>query len=121
MKEPNEGRPGRPEEVLEGRAGAQENRDESYTDPTQSGDIRVTGIHPCAPTRAGRGNLSEIRRRQISKVGAVCGSAARTDLCGGRSAMTVPTATFGEGPERNVPSHFETRSRPNSNQATEGR
>ena len=37
MKEPNEGRPGRPEEVLEGRAGAKENRDESYTDPTQSG------------------------------------------------------------------------------------
>ena len=37
MKEPNEGRPGRPEEALEGRAGAKENRDESYTDPTQSG------------------------------------------------------------------------------------
>ena len=29
----------------------------------------------------------------ISEVGAVCGSAARTDLCGGRSAMAVPTAT----------------------------
>ena len=28
------------------------------------------------------------------KVGAVCGNAARTDLCGGRSAMTVPTATW---------------------------
>ena len=27
-----------------------------------------------------------------SEVGAVCGSSARTDLCGGRSAMTVPTA-----------------------------
>ena len=27
-----------------------------------------------------------------SKVRTVCGSAARTDLCGGRSAMTVPTA-----------------------------
>ena len=63
MKEPNEGRPGRPEEVLEGRAGAKENRGESRTDPTQSGEFRVTGIHPCAPTRAGRGNLSEIRRR----------------------------------------------------------
>ena len=37
MKEPNEGRPGRPEEVSEGRAGAKENRDESYTGPTQSG------------------------------------------------------------------------------------
>ena len=37
MKEPNEGRSGQPEEVLEGRAGAKANRDESYTDPTQSG------------------------------------------------------------------------------------
>ena len=37
MKEPNEGRPGQPEEVLEGRAGAKENRGQSYTDPTQSG------------------------------------------------------------------------------------
>src|SRR3974377_331054 len=31
-------------------------------------------------------------RRQTLKVGAVCGKAACTDLCGGRSAMTVPTA-----------------------------
>src|SRR3954462_13106621 len=30
--------------------------------------------------------------RQTSKVGAVCGQAARTDLCGGRSVMGVPTA-----------------------------
>jgi RNA-directed DNA polymerase len=29
----------------------------------------------------------------VSKVGAVCGNSARTDLCGGRSAMIVPTAT----------------------------
>lgn len=27
-----------------------------------------------------------------SEVGAVCGSSARTDLCGGRAAMLVPTA-----------------------------
>jgi PadR family transcriptional regulator, regulatory protein PadR len=32
--------------------------------------------------------------RQPSKVGAVCGNAARTVLCGGRSAMIVPTATI---------------------------
>ena len=31
-------------------------------------------------------------RRQTSKVGAVCGNSARTDLCGGRSVMGVPTA-----------------------------
>src|SRR5882757_1467171 len=38
--------------------------------------------------------LERIRqvRRQLPEVGAVCGKAARTDLCGGRSAMSVPTA-----------------------------
>ena len=30
--------------------------------------------------------------RQTPKVGAVCGNSARTDLCGGRSVMAVPTA-----------------------------
>src|SRR5713226_8709737 len=30
--------------------------------------------------------------RHTPKVGAVCGKSARTDLCGGRSAMSVPTA-----------------------------
>src|ERR1700753_4472214 len=29
----------------------------------------------------------------ISKGGAVCGNPARTDLCGGRAVMLVPTAT----------------------------
>src|SRR5271170_2913167 len=43
--------------------------------------------------------------RQTSKVGAVCGKAARTDLCGGRVAIRVPTAirllagTWDVGPE----------------------
>src|ERR1700733_3008881 len=32
-------------------------------------------------------------RRQISAVGAACGNAARADLCGGRWATGVPTAT----------------------------
>src|SRR5216683_3269079 len=38
--------------------------------------------------------LERIRqvRRQSPEVGAACGKAARTDLCGGRSAMSVPTA-----------------------------
>ena len=31
-------------------------------------------------------------RRHLPKVGAVCGKAARTVLCGGRAAMRVPTA-----------------------------
>src|SRR5229473_515547 len=30
----------------------------------------------------------------LPKVGAVCGKAARTVLCGGRSAMSVPTAIW---------------------------
>src|SRR5260370_30650789 len=39
--------------------------------------------------------LERIRhvRRQTPAVGAVCGKAARTVLCGGRSVMGVPTAT----------------------------
>src|SRR3979409_2092333 len=38
--------------------------------------------------------LERIRqvRRHSPEVGAVCGKAARTDLCGGRSKMSVPTA-----------------------------
>src|SRR5580658_1392394 len=46
-----------------------------------------------------RASLSQVQerirhvRRQSPEVGAVCGKAARTDLCGGRSAMGVPTAT----------------------------
>src|ERR1700730_16158757 len=35
--------------------------------------------------------------RQSSEVGARCGSAARRDLCGGRPAMAVPTATARTG------------------------
>src|SRR5712664_3580474 len=43
--------------------------------------------------------LERIRqvRRHSPEVGAVCGKAARTDLCGGRSAMSVPTAICGFG------------------------
>ena len=39
-----------------------------------------------------------------SKGGAVCGSSARTDLCGGRVAMLVPTATLSadSGPDHTV-------------------
>ncbi len=33
--------------------------------------------------------------RHEPQAGAVCGNSARTDLCGGRSAMAVPTATIG--------------------------
>jgi len=42
--------------------------------------------------------LERIRqvRRHSPKVGAVCGNSARTDLGGGRSVMTVPTALHAE-------------------------
>jgi hypothetical protein len=36
---------------------------------------------------------AELRLPLLSKTGAVYGIAARTDLPGGRPAMTVPTAT----------------------------
>src|SRR5438094_6651927 len=39
--------------------------------------------------------------RHTPKVGAVCGKAARTVLCGGRSAMSVPTATEACPPFKN--------------------
>ena len=44
MKEPNNGRPGRPAEALEGRAGAKENRSKPPMDPTQSGVTMSLGL-----------------------------------------------------------------------------
>ena len=35
-----------------------------------------------------------IASRHIPEAGAVCGSSARTDLCGGRQVTAVPTATI---------------------------
>src|SRR6267378_293404 len=68
----------------EKRARAKENIVQSDTSPTQRGEVSVPRIARCA---------SSSTARQSSKVGAVCGNAARTVLCGGRSAMVVPTAT----------------------------
>ena len=68
----------------EKRAWAKENIVQSDTSPTQRGEVSVPRIARCA---------SSSIARQSSKVGAVCGNAARTVLCGGRSAMVVPTAT----------------------------
>src|SRR5580692_3511238 len=51
-----------------------------------------------------RASLSQVQerirhvRRQTPEVGAVCGKAARTDPCGGRSAMGVPTAIVASAP-----------------------
>ncbi len=41
-------------------------------------------------------------RRQTPEVGAVCGNSASTDLCGGRSEMSVPTANTKAGPRLSV-------------------
>jgi hypothetical protein len=72
------------EETGEKRVRAKENIVLSNTSPTQCGEVSVPRIVRCA---------SSSIARQSSKVGAVCGSAARTVLCGGRSVMIVPTAT----------------------------
>ena len=68
-------------ESVEPRAGTEGNAGQHSTRQTQ-GWASVSQV------------LERIRqvRRHPPKVGAVCGKAARTDLCGGRSAMSVPTA-----------------------------
>src|SRR5229473_931876 len=68
-------------EPVERRAEAKGNAGQTNTRQTQSRESVTQG-------------LERIRhvRRHSPKVGAVCGKAARTDLCGGRSAMSVPTA-----------------------------
>ena len=69
-------------EPVERRAGTKGNADQQSTCRTQS-RISVSQA------------LERIRKvrtlcRQTPEVGAVCGKAARTVLCGGRSAMSVP-------------------------------
>src|SRR5882724_7637952 len=68
-------------EPVEPRAGAKGNADQHSTCRAQN---RVSVSQA----------LERIRqvRRHSPEVGAVCGKAARTVLCGGRSAMGVPTA-----------------------------
>src|SRR5437773_2324264 len=68
-------------EPVEPRAGAKGNAEQHSTCRAQ---YRV-GVSQA---------LERIRqvRRHSPEVGAVCGKAARTDLCGGRSVMGVPTA-----------------------------
>ncbi len=80
MKPPNgAGRPA--EEAVERRAGAEGNAGRQSTHRAQNRE-RVTQA------------LDRVRqvRRQTPEVGAVCGKAARTVLCGGRPVMGVPTA-----------------------------
>ena len=69
-------------EPVERRAEAKGNAGQSSTGRMQSRGTVTQG-------------LERIRQvcRHTPEVGAVCGKAARTVLCGGRSAMSVPTAT----------------------------
>src|SRR5712671_152666 len=58
---------------------------------------------PMAPQTAHPPPLAKpTLRRQTPKVGAVCGKAARTVLCGGRSVMCVPTAIRSTSPAQAV-------------------
>ena len=69
----------------EGRPWTKENIVRISHDPdSERVFFRVPGIVRCAVRCV---------YRYSSEVGAVCGSSARTDLRGGRSAMAVPTAT----------------------------
>ena len=74
-------------EPAERRAGAEENADQDGTHRTPS---RVSVSPGLDRVRQVASSL----RRHPSKVGAVCLNRARTDLCGGRAAMRVPTAIF---------------------------
>ena len=53
---------------------------------------RYTRVGRSAGVGAPIAGLLRVVDPPLPKVGAVCGKAARTDLCGGRSAMSVPTA-----------------------------
>ena len=57
-------------------------------DPNQADFLKTWGRAYVPSDTARRGTL----RRQIPKVGARCVNHARRDLCGGCSAMSIPTA-----------------------------
>ena len=95
-KPANKGGVALPAELAEGRELTKENTGQSLLDRTQrrnsDGAPFVARSRGLLGVRAAA--LQRAVRRSTSKVRTVCGSSARTDLCGGRSAMTVPTAIF---------------------------
>ena len=70
-------------ELVEPRAGTKGNAGQLTHAPDSEPDKRVTGV----------GSHTATYCRHIPEVGAVCGKAARTDLCGGREVTRVPTAS----------------------------
>jgi len=93
-KQANKAGPQTAAESVEERRLTEENGKQLILVRTQSRDFQSHGLFGVrATTQRDRGDLIPMRRdSSISKVGAVCGSSARTDLCGGRPAMAVPTA-----------------------------
>ena len=78
-------------EGLEGRHPTKENTRHVHPHAGLSaGQLCVVWAAPCA---CGRTAVQRCSPPPASEVGAVCGNAARTDLCGGRRATGVPTAT----------------------------
>src|SRR5882724_11146216 len=75
------------------------NAERSAAEPVEP---RAGAEGKCGPAQHGPGSVPAKRvtgagahtasSPSTPEVGAVCGKAARTDLCGGRSAMSVPTA-----------------------------
>src|SRR6266498_965566 len=74
-------------EPVEPRAEAKGNAGQQSTSRTQSRTSVSQALERI------RQAASEQWFAVIPEVGAVCGKAARTVLCGGRSAMSVPTAS----------------------------
>ena len=72
-------------EPVERRAETKGNASQQSTRRTQS---RVSVSHALERIRQNRNEKTLCRH--TPKVGAVCGNSARTDLCGGRSVMSVP-------------------------------
>src|SRR5215467_7575793 len=92
-------------EVGEGRAQTEENVVQSYMCPTQSGKTHVPEIARCVAS-------SKIRFAAIHPSKSRMRQRARTDLCGGRRVIGVPTATTTRGPSvdgRVAPGSFTPR------------
>ena len=91
-KQANKAGPQTAAESVEERRLTEESGKQLILVRTQSRDFQSHGLFGLrATTQRDRGDLIPIRSdSSISKVGAVCGSSARTDLCGGRPVIAVP-------------------------------
>ena len=78
------------------------NTERSAAEPVEPRTGTKGNVHQCCPCRAQYRvsgplvtGVHTAGLPWIPEVGAVCGKAARTDLCGGREVTRVPTATAG--------------------------